>query len=81
MKDYGSENNRGYRYLLAVFDRFSKRGWTAPLKNENAQTKTDSLENVLITSTRKPKLFETERGKDFYNSIFQSFLNNNNIKV
>ena len=39
-----------------------------------------NLENILISSKRKPNLIETDRGKDFYNSIFQDFLNNNNIK-
>ena len=34
----------------------------------------------MIKSKRKPILIETDRGKDFYNDFFQSFLNNNNIK-
>ena len=32
------------------------------------------------SSKRKPNLIETDRGKEFYNSIFQNFLKNNNIK-
>ena len=32
-------------------------------------------------SKRKPNLIKTDRGKEFYNIIFQSFLNNNNIKL
>ena len=81
LKDYGPENNRGYRYVLVVIDNFSKFGWTVPLKVKNAQTIKESFENVLISSKRKPNLIETERGKEFYNNIFQSFLNNNNIKL
>ena len=80
-KDYGPENNRGYRYVLVIIDNFSKYGWTIPLKNENAQTIKDSFENILINSKRKPNLIETDRGKEFYNSIFQGFLNKNNIKL
>ena len=38
LKDYGPENNRGYRYVLVTIDNFSKYGWTVPLKNKNAQT-------------------------------------------
>ena len=34
----------------------------------------------MISSKRKPKLIETDGGKEFYNSIFQNFLKNNNIK-
>ena len=80
LKDYGPENNRGYRYVLVTIDNFSKFGWTIPLKNKNAQTIKDSFENILINSKRKPNLIETDRGKEFYNNIFQDFLNKNDIK-
>ena len=80
LKDYGPGNNRGYRYVLVVIDNFSKFGWTIPLKNKNAQTIKDSFENILINSKRKPNLIESDRGKEFYNNIFQDFLNKNNIK-
>ena len=81
LKDYGSENNRGYRYVLVVIDNFSKYCWAIPLKNKNAQTIKDSFENIIISSKRKPNLIESDRGKEFYNNIFQSFLKNNNIKL
>ena len=81
LKDYGPENNRGYRYVLVTIDNFSKFGWTVTLKNKNAQTIKDSFENIIISSKRKPKLIETDRGKEFYNNIFQDFLNKNNIKL
>ena len=81
LKDYGPENNRGYRYVLVVIDNFSKFGWTIPLKNKNAQTIKDSFENILTSSKRKPNLIETDRGKEFYNNIFQDFLNKNNINL
>ena len=81
LKDYGPENNRGYRYILVTIDNFSKFGWTIPLKNKNAQTIKDSFENILISSKRSPNLIETDRGTEFYNNIFQDFLNKNNIKL
>ena len=81
LKDYGPKNNRGYRYVLVIIDNFSKYGWTVPLKNKNSQTIKDSFENILISSKRKPNLIESDRGKEFYNNIFQDFLNKNNIKL
>ena len=81
LKDYGPENNRGYRYVPVVIDNFSKFGWTIPLKNKNAQTIKEYFENILTNSKRKPNLIETDRGKEFYNNIFQDFLNKNNIKL
>ena len=81
LKDYGPEINRGYRYVLVTIDNFSKYGWTIPLKNKNAQTIKDSFENILASSKRQPNLIESDRGKEFYNNIFQDFLNKNNIKL
>ena len=81
LKDYGSNNNRGYRYVLVTIDNFSKYGWTSPLKNKNAITIKDSFENILISSKRKPNLIETDCGQEFYNNFFQDFLNKNNIKL
>ena len=81
LKDYGPKNNRGYRYILVIIDNFSKFGWLTPLKNKNAQKIKDSFENILINSKRKPNLIESDRGKEFYNNIFQDFLNENNIKL
>ena len=56
LKDYGPGNNRGYRYVLVIIDNFSKFGWTIPLKNKNGQSIKDSLENILISSKRKPNI-------------------------
>ena len=79
LKDYGPENNRGYRYVPVAIDNFSKFGWTTPLKNKNAITIKDSFKNIWISSKRKPNLFESDRGQEFYNNIFQDFLNKNKI--
>ena len=81
LKEYGTNNNRGYRYILVTIDNFSKFGWTVPLKNKNAITIKDSFENILINSKRKPNLIETDRGKEFYNNTFQDVLNKNDIKL
>ena len=81
LKDYGPENNRGYRYNLVIIENFSKFVWTIPLKNKNAQTKKDFFENILLSSKRKLGLIESDRGNEINNSFFQGFLNRNNIKI
>ena len=81
LKDYGPENNRGYRYVLVIIDNFSKYGWTIPFKSKNAITIKNSFENILISSKRSPILIETDRDKGFYSNIFQDFLNKINIKL
>ena len=80
LKNYGPKSNRDYRYVLVPIDKFSKFGWSIPLEIKNAQTKTNSFENTLLSSKSKPNLIETDRGKQFYNSVFQNVFNNNNIK-
>ena len=66
---------------MLVIDNFSKFGWTQPLKKRNSQTIKVSFENIIKSSKRKPNLIESDRGKEFYNKIFQDLLNKNNIKL
>ena len=80
LRDYSLENNKGYRYVLVVIDNFSKFSWTVPLENKNAITLKKFFEKILLSSKRKSKLFDTDRGKEIYNSIFQKLLNSNNNK-
>ena len=80
LRDYGSKNNRGYRYVLVIKDNFSNFGWTVPLESKNAQTIKDSFENIIIIS-KKPGLIESDRGKEFFNNIFQDFLNKKRMKI
>ena len=81
LKNYGPENNRGYRYVLVIIDKLSKFGWTVTLKNKNAQTLKDSFESIIISSKRKPGLIETDSVKELNNILIRDFLNKNNIKI
>ena len=81
LKDYGPENNRGYRFVLVIIENFSKFGWTVPLRYKKALTIKDSFENIIINSKRKPNIIESDRGREFYNNIFQDFLNKKNNKL
>ena len=80
MNDYGSKNNKGYRYILVVIDNFSKFGWTIPLKNKFSQSITDAFSEIIKSSNRRPNLLETDDGKEYVKKIFNEFLNNNKIK-
>ena len=50
------------------------------IRNKNAQTINDSMQNLIKNSKRKPNLIESDRGKELYNSIFQDFLTKNKIR-
>ena len=52
LEDYGSKNNRGYRYVLVIIDNFSNFGWTVPIKIKNAQTIKESFEIFSVGSKK-----------------------------
>ena len=79
MIDYKISNNKGFRYIFIIVDNFSKYLWGIPLKNKYSQTITNEFSNLLSTSIRKPLKIESDRGTEFYNSIFQNFLKSKNI--
>ena len=65
---------------MLVIDNFSKFGLTIPLKNKNPKSIKQTFESILSFFRKKTVLIETDRGKEFDNSNFQKYLNNNNIK-
>ena len=79
MIDYKISNNKNYRYIFIVIDNFSKYLWAIPLKNKYSQSITNEFSNILTTSKRKPLKLESDRGTEFYNSIFLNFLRLKNI--
>ena len=74
--DYKISKNKGVRYIFIIIDIFSKYLWCVPLKNRNNQTISNAFSNILSTSKRSPLKLESDRGKEWYNSIFQNLLSN-----
>ena len=54
--------------------------WAIPLENQFSQIITNEFSNILTKSKRKPLKLESDRASEFYNSIFQNFIKNKNIK-
>ena len=77
--DYKTSNNKGFRYIFIVIDNFSKYLWAIPLRNKYSQTITNEFSKIITTSKRKPLKLESDRGTEFYNSIYQNFLKSKNI--
>ena len=71
--DYKTSIIRGLRYIIIIIDNFSKYLWAIPLKNKHSQTITNEFSNILTTTKRKHLKIESDRGTEFYNSIFQNF--------
>ena len=79
MIDYKTSNKKNYRYIFIIIDNLSKYLWAIPLKNKYSQTITNEFSNIITTSKRKPLKLESDRGNEFYKSIFQNFLKSKNI--
>ena len=74
MVDFKISNNKGFRYIFTIFDNISKYLWAIPLKIKNSNTIINEVLNILLTSKRSRLKIESDRGTEFYNNIFQSFL-------
>ena len=77
--DYKISNNKGFGYIFITIDNFSYYLWAILLKNKNSHTVTDVFSNNLTTSKRSPIKLESDRGSEWYISIFQNFLKSKNI--
>ena len=79
MQAYASAN-KGNRYLLMVIDVFSKYGWVRLLKNKKAETVYDAFRDIVIKSKRQPKMFWSDKGKEFTGKHFRNYLGIKKIK-
>jgi len=75
-----ASDNDGIRYLITVVDVFSRYAWVRALKNKKGETITKAIIDI-FKEGRKPRLLQTDQGSEFYNSIFQKFLDSEKIKL
>ena len=68
-----SRSNANYNYLLTCIDMLSKYAWAVPLKNKTGSALIDGFKKIL-KGGRKPKMLQTDKGTEFLNWQFQSFL-------
>ena len=70
-----ARQNGGMRYLLTVIDLFSKFAWAIAVHSNDAKAITAALGQVLTTANpRHPHRLLTDKGKEFFNSNFQSLM-------
>ena len=73
-----SRYNSGNRYLLTCIDILSKFAWVVPLKNKTGKSLVFALKSIL-RSHRQPQKIQTDKGSEFTNRVFQSFLKDQDI--
>ena len=78
---WSSRENKGVKYLLNVIDVFSKFAWSVPIKDKTGRSITDAFQLIVKTSRRKPNKLWVDQGTEFYNRVFKSWLEENDIEM
>ena len=73
-----SKENNGYQYILTVIDVLSKYAWVEPLKTRSGENLVKAFEKILKKG-RKPEKLHSDKGTEFTNKLFQSFLKHKKI--
>lgn len=64
--------NKGYKYILTMINCFSKYAFAVPLKSKSSVEVVKALSPLLRTN--KMKHFQTDQGKEWYNSAVKTLL-------
>ena len=67
-----SKDNNGIKYVLTVFDIFSKFVWIVPLKRKTGQEVANAFSRIL--KERRPSKTWVDRGGEFYNKDVQKLV-------
>ena len=71
----------GMRYILTVIDVFFKYAWEFPVHSKDAKAITAAFKQVLTAANpRHPRRLQTDKGKEFFNSDFQTLVKRHGIQ-
>ena len=76
-----SKFNKWIRFLLCVFDIFSKYTRVIPLKDKKGTKITNVFQSILHDSNPKPSNIWVDKVSAFYNRSMKSFLQNNDVEM
>jgi hypothetical protein len=74
-----SQQHNGYKYVLTVIDVLSKYAWIEAMEAKTGNNLVKVFEKI-IRKGRKPKMFRTDKGTEFINRQFQTFLKKHGIR-
>ena len=73
--------NKEFQILLCVVNIYIKCTWIVPLKDKKGIAITNTFQNILDKSNRKPNETWVEEGSKFYNRSMQIWLQDNDIEM
>ena len=75
-----SRSSNGYKYLLTVFDVFTKYGRIVRLKTKTGKEVALTFRKLFLANTPPSRLW-TEMGTEFYNQQLKAVLADNNVTL
>ena len=75
-----SRYNDNYKFILTCIDCYSRYAFAVPVKNKSALEVKSAFASILNDSGRRPALVQSDKGTEFLNAIFQSYLKDNDIR-
>ena len=73
------KSNKGFNYMFAVVDVFSRFAYIVPLKNKDIDSTTKALEEILSYNKSSPDLVMSDNDSSFLGDKFQKLLVKYNI--
>lgn len=77
---FRKRSNNTFRYLLTVVDCFDRFGFVECLKSKRPIDVIKAFDKILKKSNRMPKYLSSDRGKEFVNKDFKSYLASKSIE-
>ena len=66
-------SNKGYEYILAVIDCFSRFAYVEPMRTKTASETVSAFKKILRRAKAKPRLLQSDLGSEF-KGVFAHFL-------
>ena len=73
--------NDGVEYLLLIIDVFSRRVWLLPIKKKSAGEMKRALDQWLTSLRRKPKIFSSDAGLEFWNAPVRNLMTRHGVEM
>ena len=74
-----SRHNDNHKFILTCIDCFSRYAFAVPLKNKTAIEVKNAFQKILNSSDRRPVYLQSDKGREFVNAIFHSYLQEQHI--
>ena len=69
-----AKHNKSYKFIFTLTDNHSNNAWAIPLQDKSEKSTTTALISFIEEAKRKPHKIWSDRGKEFYDKTFLTFL-------